>query len=427
VTQFLFGRLCGVAARILRARVGGSRACGRIVIVVACLIGCLARASAQTLVRVLLLEHQLQTIVASPGGLVVRPYAEGSRPLGTPDVTTVLDLKPEADGLLLAGSIRTADQVLITPLTDLTLTVNGQPYRGSILVRRDAGGDLSILNILDLEQYLYSVVGSEVGAETPPAALQAQAIVARTYAVQHLGAHDELGFDLRAGNRDQAYNGVSAESVPVVDAVDATRGVVLVYRGQLVHAYYAACDGGFTADGRALGDPQPYLQSVRDPYCPFSPYMNWAASVAASDVVHKLALAGRLPSALDATSLTQVLPGPADDSGRLLSVIFVAHDKRVAVPATAFREAAGTSVVKSTRIRDLSYSSGTIFVGGAGYGHGVGMCQLGARGMAQAGFGAYAILNFYYPGAVLTQLASLATPRVAHGAATLPAESAALR
>ncbi len=395
-------------------------------VVVACLVGCVARASAQTPVRVLLLEHQLQTIVASPGGLVVRPYVEGSRPLVTPDLTTVLDVRPEADGLLLAGSIRAADQVLITPLTDLTLAVNGQPYRGSILVRRDAGGELSVLNIIDLEQYLYSVVGSEVGADTPPAALQAQAIVARTYAVQHLGAHDELGFDLRAGNRDQAYNGVAAESVPVVDAVDATRGVVLVYRGQLVHAYYAACDGGFTSNGRALGDPQPYLQSVRDPYCPFSPYMNWAASVAASDVIRRLALAGQAPPSLDAASLTQVLAGPADDSGRLLSVLFIAHGERIAIPATAFREAAGTSLVKSTRIRALSYSNGIIFVTGAGYGHGVGMCQLGARGMAQAGFGVYAILNFYYPGAVLTQLASVAAPRMVQRQAA-PAAAAALR
>jgi stage II sporulation protein D len=363
-------------------------------------------ATAQTEVKVLLLRHQFEAVVAAAGGLIVRPYQAGSAPLLTPDITTVLDIRPQQDGLLLADSVPAQSEILISPLTDATLTLDGLAYRGSILVARESDNSLRLINLVDLEKYLYSVVGSEVAADTPASALQAQAIVARTYAVTRLGAHTDLGFDLRAGDLDQAYNGTDAESESVVNAVDATRGVVMVSGNHLVDAYYSACDGGFTSEGAELGDPQPYLQAVRDPYCPFSPYMAWTADVPASTVLTQLAESGALPEAIPLDSLVDVRPGPADSSGRLQSVNFVTAQNILSVAATSFRAAAGNRLVKSTKIQSLSYAGGMIHVSGSGYGHGVGMCQLGARGMAESGLGVYAIINFYYPGVLLTQLAS---------------------
>lgn len=371
-----------------------------------CLLSCVLPSDAQTQMRILLLKHQLQAVVASAGGLIVRPYLAGSAPLLTPDVTTVIDIRPQADGLVLAGSIAAQSQILITPLTDIGLTLDGQEYRGSMLIIRDTDNSLRVVDVVELEQYLYSVVGSEVGASTPASALQAQAIVARTYAVAHLGAHEDLGFDLRAGDADQAYNGIDAESDSVVNAVDATRGVVMLYGNHLANAYYSSCDGGFTSDGHALNDPQPYLRAVRDPYCPFSPYMEWSADVPAAALLSSLADTGALAGSIDVDSLQDVRPGPYDESGRLLSLDLIIAGHSFSIPATVFRSAAGTRLVKSTRIHSLSYASGIIRVSGSGYGHGVGMCQLGARGMAQAGLGVYSIINFYYPGTLLTQLAS---------------------
>lgn len=363
-------------------------------------------ARADTTVRILLLSHQFQAVIASAGGLIVRPYQPGSAALLTPDVTTVIDVRPQADGLLLADTIRTQAKLLITPLTDLPVTVGGQLYRGAVFIERDTDGSISVVNVVDLEQYLYSVVGSEVSASTPASALQAQAVVARTYAVAHLGAHEDLGFDLHAGDRDQAYNGMSAESEAVVNAVDATRGVVMLYRNHLAQAYYSACDGGFTSDGHGLSDPQPYLQAVRDPYCPMSPYMQWSASIPVSAFVAALNDRGVVSPPLSASDLRDVRAGPADDSGRLQTVMLVTRRGTMSIEGTLFRLLAGNRLVKSTRIVSLSLSGGAIRADGAGYGHGVGMCQLGARGMAEAGLGVYAILDFYYPGALLTQLAS---------------------
>jgi stage II sporulation protein D len=378
-------------------------------------VGGFARpAAAQTQVRVLVAAHLAQAVVAAAGGLDIRPYEAGAEPLLTPEVTTVIDVRPQSAGLLLAGSVQTPAELLISPLAGSTLTLDGLPYRGSMLIVRESDAALRVINLVDLEKYLYSVVGSEVNADTPPAALQAQAIVARTYAVARLGSHEDLGFDLHAGDLDQAYNGVSAESESVVDAVDATRGVVMVWGNHLVNAYYSACDGGFTSDGGELRDPEPYLQAVRDPYCPFSPYMAWTADVPAQPLVDQLVAAGAVPKGLAGASLTGVRPGATDDSGRLVAINLVTRDRIVTVAATEFRSAAGTRIVKSTRIQSLSYGGGIIHVTGSGYGHGVGMCQLGARGMAQDGLGVYAIINFYYPGVLLTQLASYQRYRLAH-------------
>ena len=384
----------------------------------ACLLACAGPARAQTTMRVLLLKHQLQAVVASAGGLTVRPFVAGSEPLLTPDVTTVIDVRPQTGGLLLAGSIQTQNKLLITPLTDLAVTVDGQGYRGAILIEKDAEGGLSVINVVDLEQYLYSVVGSEVSASTPSSALQAQAVVARTYAVAHLGAHEDLGFDLRAGDWDQAYNGMDAESEPVVNAVDATRGVVMLYRDHLAQAYYSACDGGYTSDGHALNDPQPYLQAVRDPYCPLSPYMQWSAAIPVSDFVAGLNDRGVVSPQLSPGDLRDVRPGSADGSGRLLTGVLVTRAGSISIPATTFRLVAGNRLVKSTRIFALGLWGATIRASGAGFGHGVGMCQLGARGMAESGLGVYAILDFYYPNAILSQLASYERFKLAQNAAS---------
>jgi stage II sporulation protein D len=124
-------------------------------------------ARTDTNVRILLLKHQFQAVIASAGGLIVRPYQTGSAPLLTPDITTVIDVRPQADGLLLAGTIRTQSKLLIAPLSDLAVTVDGQSYRGSVVIERSEEGALSVINVVDVEQYLYSVVGSEVASSTP--------------------------------------------------------------------------------------------------------------------------------------------------------------------------------------------------------------------------------------------------------------------
>ena len=365
---------------------------------------CFAAAPAQAddFVRIAVARHVRSTIIASESALIVRPLdaTVAGSPFVAPDLSTVLDLRADAGHLLIAGSIPAGQKLSIVSPLGLPIAIDGKPYRGSVIVQVDPDGEITVVNVIGLEQYLYGVVGSEMPAAWPAAALQAQAVVARTYAIGRLGIRDDVGYDLVAGEEDQAYTGVDGESQTVIAAVDATRGVILVYDGQIVHAYYSADDGGFTADGAALSDPQPYLEPVRDPFAVGSPDGSWSASVDASDFAHSV-------DALIAPvgSLTGVAMGGSDLSGRLLSVLLTGSSGTATLSGFDFRRLAGRHLIRSTRISSLALNSGVIKVYGTGFGHGVGMSQWGARTMAADRYDCAGILRFYYKGSALTTIA----------------------
>jgi stage II sporulation protein D len=354
----------------------------------------------ETPIRVSILHHQFQAVIASDGGLSVRPPGSGAgSPYVAPDVTTALDIRPSGGGLLLAGAIQAPGILEVSPAQHFPLSVDGKRFRGSAIVQSNGDGTLDVINVVDLEQYLYGVVGSEMDSDWPSAALEAQAIVARTFAVAHLGTREWLGYDLSAGEQDQAYSGMETETPAVTRAVDATRGKVLVYNGDLVHAYYSDSDGGYTSPGDALADSQAYLQAVPDPYCRPSSNDRWTVDVPID--AFAAAFAARYG---DLGTITAVHPGGADTSGRLETVTILGMLDSREIPATVFRSLAGNRLVRSTRIDSIALIGGAIRVSGSGFGHGVGMAQCGARGMAQAGKSVEEILHFYYRGAELAEI-----------------------
>ncbi len=373
---------------------------GHTTLIVALLILTFAAPSLAAPIRVQIANHQLQAVVSSDGGLIVRAADSGSSdPFLQPEITTVLDVTPQAAGLLVAGAVQTGPRILVTPLTLSLLYLNGRPYRGALLLRMNGDGTLDVIDQLDLEEYLYGVVSAEMGMDWPETALQAQAIAARSYAVARarLGEYD--GYDIKAGEQDQAYGGAVLETQAAVNAVDATRGVVIVYNDHIIKAYYSSCDGGYTADGRELEDPQPYLRAVPDPYASESPHLAWTASVSLSDFAQAFRTAVG-----DIGDIAAIHPGPADESGRLISVSIVGTTGSRTISGAQFRKLAGTHIVKSTRISAIDVDAGTIAVSGSGFGHGVGMSQWGAKGMADAGLGIYQILGFYYRGTMLSKI-----------------------
>lgn len=351
-------------------------------------------------IRVLLASHQLQTVVASEGGLVIRSEGEAAgAPLFQPEITTVMDVRPQAGGLLLANAVTAGTRVWVAPLLDAPINVDGRPYRGALWVTRDDDGTLYIVNEVDLEQYLYGVVGAEMDQSWPIVALQAQAIASRSYALARAALHASPAYDVKAGEQDQAYSGAAAESQASVDAVESTRAVVLVYRYHVITAYYSSCDGGYTADGDNLSDPEPYLQAVPDPYASESPHLSWAASVPLASFEQAFR-----EQVGDVGGITSIAPGPADASGRLTSVTISGTSGSRTIPGTEFRRLAGRHLVKSTRIAAIAVDGDLIDVRGSGFGHGVGMSQWGAKGMADRGLGIYAILSFYYHGTMLSKM-----------------------
>jgi SpoIID/LytB domain protein len=193
------------------------------------------------------------------------------------------------------------NQALTPPLTfspagGSTLSL-GRAYRGQIVVDA-ASRRLRAVNTLPLEQYLYGVVPAEMPSSWLPAALQAQAVAARSYAV----ANSRAGapFDVYADGRSQAYLGVSAEKPATTEAVDETAGEVLLFGGEVADTLFSSSTGGWTQSAAdAFGSQgRPYLVSVKDPYDTISPYHNWRpVPVTAKTLGSALGVTGRVVDA----------------------------------------------------------------------------------------------------------------------------------
>jgi stage II sporulation protein D len=268
---------------------------------------------------------------------------------------------------------------------------NGRPYRGQFL-RIDGG---SIVNLVDIEQYLYAVVPREMSPGWPPAALQVQAVCARTYVLAR--SNPRRAYDLVPSELDQVYQGIAGESPAGRAAVDATAGQVLRFGTLYASVAYSSCCGGHTeASSDAWGGaPVQYLSGVRCPYCTASPNYRWNAQIALGDVAlhftEQLAPFGEL---------RDVRVAGVDPSGRARAFELVAERGSALVKGSTFRISLGPRVLKSLLIAGITLdaSSQTLTVEGAGLGHGVGLCQWGARGMALAGRSARDILALYFPG-----------------------------
>ncbi len=165
--------------------------------------------------------------------------------------------------LLSLGS--EADLYFIPTHQEGFLSLDGRNYRGLFLLKNTPGG-LSLVNILNLEDYLKGVVPLELSPETFNAleALKAQAVAARTYALKNLGRYRHLGFDLTDTQSSQVYGGLSAENPLSNQAVEETTGEVITYKGQLINALYTSTCGGMTEDAENvfLNQPVPYLKST---------------------------------------------------------------------------------------------------------------------------------------------------------------------
>lgn len=166
------------------------------------------------------------------------------------------------------------------------LAVNGKQYRGEFEIRRYLDSDLTVINIVNIEEYLYGVVPKELEASAPLEALKAQAVAARTYTYKNLGKYAKWGFDLVDTTSDQVYEGYEAEKQASNMAVDQTRGKKILYNGDVISAFYFSSSGGMTEDCvNVWGTSLPYLKSVPDPYESGKSYnYNWTKTFTAEEL-----------------------------------------------------------------------------------------------------------------------------------------------
>jgi SpoIID/LytB domain protein len=376
--------------------------------------------------------------VPADGVLVFKP-ADGGVTVTDPDGQTLLTA---------AGAVQVAPAPVPAPenaeapapppatirLLGATRHYDGKadrPYRGTMLVQ-PVGACLTTVNTVDIEEYLQGVVSSEMGAGYPLEALKAQAVAARTYALRAREKNAGQAFDLDDTPACQVYGGVLSEDPRVTLAVRETAGKVLRYDGKLIDAVYSSTCGGYTESAKeAWGRDVPYLQSVADyteeksgiaPHpeseeawatyfrtmkdinCLRPKYANpqafrWVV------LLRRKELEANLGTANGVGTVTGITPVHRGASGRITALKIEGTERTVTIEKElAIRRALGglrSSAFTLDTYRDDNGVPVVFALWGAGWGHGIGLCQVGAVGLAEQGWTYDKILAYYYKGVTL--------------------------
>ncbi|AEE91321.1 SpoIID/LytB domain protein [Tepidanaerobacter acetatoxydans Re1] len=338
----------------------------------------------------------------------------------------------------------TMDKPIFLASNNMTspITIEGRQYRGILEMALISGKSIQVVNELGLDEYLYGVVPGEMPPSWHMEALKAQAVAARTYAVANLSKWKNYGFDVDASPSDQLYGGYDVEDARTNQAVDETKGQIIIYDENPITAFYHADSGGRTEACRdVFGLDLPYLQPVDDIVDVNSPYSNWEIHLSSDDIserakavmqsvgeinevsiientsagrVKKLLVKGKSGEAIiENSNIRSVLQLKSNffniSGGSKLDVVSITGDgikKNVKLNgkniiaqeglshiSTGYASIAGANLFRNI---NLNTTDNTYIFYGHGYGHGVGMSQWGAKAMAENGYNYTEILSHYY-------------------------------
>ena len=305
-----------------------------------------------------------------------------------------LDVRKSRDGLTVNGK---AVRVLIAS-APVYAAVNGKKYHGVIECLPDSRGIL-VINELALEEYLVGLINSEISSQWPMESVKAQAVIARAYALYQKAARRTPLYDLESNVMDQVYDGCDIEDSRAARGVRETAGEVVTYKGNIIQAFYHSNCGGHTeAAENVWGASLPYLQGVECRYCRNAPSLRWEQKISLKKLETQLRAAG-----FNISGLKDIQPGMRNGSGRLADLNLITARGHQNIPAPKFRMAIGSTVIKSTNF-EFKIADDSVYFSGTGYGHGIGLCQWGAKQRATDGFDYREILAYYYPGVELKKL-----------------------
>jgi stage II sporulation protein D len=338
------------------------------------------------------------TLIEKPKGapVLLRSSPAAANPLliaSEPDLVTsqkIIKLECKDQYLVQAGKLDPCIWQL-KPSEDGSFEFD--KFRGSIVIipYKD---HFTVINQLDIEEYLLAVLPSEMISSWPEEALKAQAVAARTYTYANLGRRRKLGYDLSSDVSDQKYNGYKHETTRTSAAVKATLDEVITDKtGKLVEAYYSSHAGRFTAlpeNGWGIA-PRHYLIHQMETAADDN---KWTLKFSKADINSKL-IDLRIGSIDAITIVSRGL------DNRVLKVLVTGTSgKHVTLTGEEFRHKLG---LRSTDF-DFRVNAGVVSFTGIGFGHGIGMSQYGARQMALDGKNYRQILEYFYPGVKIDKL-----------------------
>jgi stage II sporulation protein D len=372
-----------------------------------------------------------------------RIYRQNSSNLiatGTADETMLIEPRGGQLVVVQKGSVssRRSGPLLVRATTPGSfVTYEGKRYRGELVITRSDAGVL-VVNRLGVESYLRGVVPLEIGDRKAgeEAAVEAQAVAARSYTYIRMGESGSRPFDMFGSIQDQAYGGVDAEK-PITDAaVIATRDMVVKYAGRIIKTPYHSTCGGRTASVSEVWwrqPDEPYLRPVSDQipgsdkyYCDISGRFRWTSTFDQDQL--RASLEKYLGSVTPSAEPPVALPpsAPRLSLGRITGFRVEGRTASDRVSAVSIQTDRGNYVVRGNDVRfilrtpsgsllnstyftaetasDGSGAISSLTLRGGGYGHGIGMCQFGAIGRARAGQDYRTILTTYYPGTTVSRV-----------------------
>ncbi|MBD3345569.1 MAG: SpoIID/LytB domain-containing protein [Chitinivibrionales bacterium] len=364
--------------------------------------------------RVAVLRNNLKTSLYSVGKVVLRGAGQKNR----------ISFR----GRLLVEASYSAGKVLVTaddikrrevsvPCTLLSeneynfIELDDGSYRGSMIIISEKPKRFSLVNYIDVEEYLRGVVPLEIGPrkEKEIEAVKAQAVAARTYTYRKILERSNASFDLVTTVADQVYGGLNAENRHCDKAIRLTEDLVMVYGDSLIIAYYHSTCGGKTANVEDVWQrpPKPYLKSVSDydkngnAYCAISRYYTWIENWSTYRLSSIIARHGGSAGCKGTVKGMKIkwrhsCGRIADLNIRTTQGDCVHHGDKIRFVLR--RDISGNPILRSCNFRIRSGNARSVKIEGKGYGHGVGMCQMGAIGRARAGQSFEEILKAYYTG-----------------------------
>lgn len=286
----------------------------------------------------------------------------------------------------------------LTVAAPAKIKINGKNYRGLFDCYPSDKG-LLLVNELPLEEYLVGLINCEISSLWPVEAVKAQAVIARSYAIYQKDARHAALYHLESSVMDQVYDGVDIEDSRAARAVTDTAGEVLTYSGKVIQAFYHSNCGGHTESAQNVwGADLPYLQGAECQYCLNAASARWETALPLKKIELLLKAAG-----YKAAGLSAIRAGATNRSGRLQDISLTTAKGELTIPAVVFRKTIGYSVIKSTNFT-VRLQGDELLFSGFGNGHGVGLCQWGAKQRAADGFSYREILSYYYPGVRIAKL-----------------------
>jgi len=375
----------------------------------------------------------------SPGGLTVYDAALG---------TVLYTAQPGEELYIQMGSTGFASwnkfdasgitKISVQPPQGGTVICDGKGYRGYIYLEKRGNGELLVINYVGTDDYVTSVLGKEMSYTWPKEALKAQSVCARNFVLTRGSAHKSYGFDVCATTHCQVYGGVSSEHENTRQAVNETKGILGRYNGEIVGLYFFATSGGVTENSENVwGNKVGYLRSVPDEYenPEKASRYKWSVTLTKEEIEEKLKKAG-----VKIGELNKICIDSVSESGRVTQMTFkgtegehtvkkekcrtilslysqkfniipenvtgivttsgTASAPIYALSADGIGGIAGFNAVSEGGAQSVVNAEGeaaeSYVINGGGYGHGIGMSQWGARGMAENGFTYDLILKHYF-------------------------------